>query len=121
MARCLKSPALTSILAVELIAPGTHALIAFPAIDQKNRYKKNAAHLSGSTTTCSGGIVSMPAFRSAKHLPAIRLPLAIGLFGLCVIALVWGGLIFEARQERDIALSHARTDTANLVIAFREH
>jgi len=63
----------------------------------------------------------MPAFPSAKRLPAIKLPLAIGLFGLCVIALLWGGLIFEARQERDVALSQARTDTANLVIAFREH
>ncbi|MBV8653112.1 MAG: PAS domain S-box protein, partial [Alphaproteobacteria bacterium] len=47
--------------------------------------------------------------------------LAIALFCGALLVLLWCGLLFEARHDRQIALGQARKDTSNLVVAFREH
>ncbi len=53
--------------------------------------------------------------------PSKRLSLAIALFCGALLILLWCGLLFEARHDRNVALGQARKDTSNLVLAFREH
>jgi PAS domain S-box-containing protein len=49
----------------------------------------------------------------------LRLPLAITLFGLIVLGLLWGDSIIEARRDEHTALEQARRDTTNFALAFR--
>ena len=46
---------------------------------------------------------------------------AVVLFGLFLLALVWGGIAVSLRAERDDVLADARADAANLARAFDEH
>jgi PAS domain S-box-containing protein len=50
----------------------------------------------------------------------MRLPLAIVLFGLATLALLWGGGIYESGRDARAALAQARKDTANVTLAFHE-
>jgi signal transduction histidine kinase/CheY-like chemotaxis protein len=52
--------------------------------------------------------------------PNARLPLAIILFGIAAVSLLWIGLFYWAEQEEQAALDQMRRDTTNLAIAFRE-
>ena len=56
------------------------------------------------------------------HLPhAARLPLAIVLFGLAVLGGLWLGVLQAVHQQRATAFDQATRDSANLLMAFREH
>jgi len=56
------------------------------------------------------------------HLPhAVRLPLAIVLFGLAVLGGLWLGVLQAVHQQRATAFDQATRDSANLLMAFREH
>jgi PAS domain S-box-containing protein len=52
---------------------------------------------------------------------AARLPLAILLFGLTVLGGLWLGVLQAVHQQRTMALDQAARDSANLLVAFREH
>jgi signal transduction histidine kinase/CheY-like chemotaxis protein len=52
--------------------------------------------------------------------PNARLPLAIILFGVATISLLWIGIFYWAERQEQAALDQMRRDTTNLAIAFRE-
>jgi signal transduction histidine kinase/ActR/RegA family two-component response regulator len=55
------------------------------------------------------------------RLRSPNLPLGIILFGAIVLGLFWVGIVYEIVHEQAAAVLHARRDTANIAIAFREH
>ena len=52
--------------------------------------------------------------------PNARLPLAIILFGVATVSLLWIGLFYWAEREEQGALAQIRRDTTNLSVAFHE-
>src|SRR5258708_3463712 len=49
------------------------------------------------------------------------LGLSILACGAGILLILWGNLIVEAAQQRELRIAQAGRDTANLAIAFREH
>ena len=46
---------------------------------------------------------------------------AVGLFSIALLALVWSTVIFEARSERAAVITAAVTQSSNLAVAYEEH